>query len=160
MNSFWLISFRIICILQLVLSIYFSFFNLSGILTDLNIAFILQSLAFGIIALLPLLSIRLINNNYPDKPIEGRQKKNFNRIFLSNLLMTVFLFASVFSDIKIVYALSIFSEASFYKLDFIFLLSLIISSVMLIFHFIIMYGLYRLRNHITGKTTTRQFDFE
>jgi hypothetical protein len=51
-------------------------------------------------------------------------------------------------------------ETPFYKLDIFFLGGLLISSIMLVFHFCILYGLYWLRSHINYNASRKQFDFE
>ena len=40
--------------------------------------------------LLCILGINLVNNNYPEEPVEGRQKKVFNRVFLVNFVLLTF----------------------------------------------------------------------
>src|SRR5688572_14939699 len=99
MIKFWLILLRIICILQIMLAVFQCFFSLIGFLSG-EIVFLLQAIAFGLIALLPIFTIVLIGNNFPDKIIAGKQRRNFNRIFLVNFLLISFLFGFFFKDLR------------------------------------------------------------
>jgi len=119
----------------------------------------LQAIAFGFIAALPILTFRIYNKNYPDRRIEGSQKKYFNRIFLINFLLMAFLFGFVFRD----YRDAILQSRSFglgSGAGLIFYIPFIISFCILIFHFSILYGLYWLRREINNNTSSKQFDFE
>jgi hypothetical protein len=126
--------------------------------------FLLQSIAFACIAILPIITFNISNNYFPDKIIEGRPKKNFNRIFLINFLLISFLFGLVFQDFKD-YRLAakyshIFSVAGNYRPLFSYFISFIISCAMLIFHFSILYGHYWMRRYINNNANRKQFDFE
>jgi cytochrome bd-type quinol oxidase subunit 2 len=120
---------------------------------------LLQAIAFGFIAALPILTFTIYNNNYPDKLIEGRQKKKFNRIFLINFLLIAFLFGFVFRDYRDAMlqsrSLDLRSEPYLF-----FFIPFIISCCILIFHFSILYGLYWLRQQINNTISRKQFDFE
>jgi len=120
---------------------------------------LLQAIAFGFIAALPILTFTVYNNNYPDKLIEGRQKKNFNRIFLINFLLIAFLFGFVFRDYRdgILQSRTLGVGSGF---DLVFFIPFIISCCTLIFHFSILYGLYWLRRQINNTISSKQFDFE
>jgi len=159
MIKFWLILLRIICGIQLILAVFQCFFSLIGLLSG-DFIFLLQAIAFGFIAGLPIFTFILIGNNFPDKIIAGKQRKNFNRIFLVNFLLIAFLFGFFFKDLRNVQALAKSIETPFYKLDIFFLGGLVISSIMLVFHFCILYGLYWLRSHINYNASRKQFDFE
>jgi len=133
------------------------FTSLFGLLMGGGFMLLLQAIAFGFIAALPILAFTIYNNNYPDKLIEGRQKKYFNRIFLINFLLIAFLFGLVFRDYRdaILQSSSMGSGA-----NLIFFIPFIISCCILIFHFSILYGLYWLRRHINNNASSKQFDFE
>ena len=154
MTRFWLIMLRIICIIQILIAISKCFVSLVGLIGG-QFVFLLQAIAFALIAALPVFTFIISNNNFPDKPIEGKLKKNFNRLFLINVLLTSFLFGFVFKDHK--QAMSLSDQAG--HLYFIFFIDLSISIVTLLFHFSILYGLYWLRSHI-NNTSSKQFDFE
>jgi hypothetical protein len=122
--------------------------------------FLLQAIAFALMALLPIFTFILIGNNFPDKIIAGKRRKNFNRIFLVNFLLIAFLFGFFFKDLRNVRTLAKAFETPFYTLDIFYLGGLLISSIMLVFHFCILYGLYWLRSHINYNASRKQFDFE
>ncbi len=159
MIKFWLILLRIICIIQIILSVFHCFFSLIGFLSG-QFVFLLQAIAFGLIALLPIFTIVLISTNFPDRIIAGNQKKNFNRLFLINFLLIAFLFGFFFKDLRNVQATAKVLGTSFYDLDIIILGNLLVSFIMLIFHFVILYGLYWLRSYINYNAGRKQFDFE
>ena len=155
MTRFWLIMLRIICIIQILIAISKCFVSLVGLIGG-QFVFLLQAIAFALIAALPVFTFIISNNNFPDKPIEGKLKKNFNRLFLINVLLTSFLFGFIFKDYK--QAMSLSDQVG--HLYFIFFIDLSISIAMLLFHFSILYGLYWLRSHINNAVGSRQFDFE
>ena len=155
MTRFWLIMLRIICIIQILIAISKCFVSLVGLIGG-QFVFLLQAIAFALIAALPVFTFIISNNNFPDKPIEEKLKKNFNRLFLINVLLTSFLFGFVFKDYK--QAMSLSDQVG--HLYFIFFIDLSISIAMLLFHFSILYGLYWLRSHINNNADSRQFDFE
>ena len=155
MTRFWLIILRIICIIQILIAISKCFVSLVGLIGG-QFVFLLQAIAFALIAALPVFTFIISNNNFPDKPIEGKLKKNFNRLFLINVLLTSFLFGFIFKDYK--QAMSLSDQVG--HLYFIFFIDLSISIAMLLFHFSILYGLYWLRSHINNNANSRQFDFE
>ena len=159
MTRFWLIMLRIICIIQALIAIVLCFTSLFGLLTGGGFMLLLQAIAFGFIAALPILTFTIYNNNYPDKLIEGRQKKNFNRIFLINFLLIAFLFGFVFRD----YRDAILQSRSFGLSSgpyLVFFIPFMISFCTLIFHFSVLYGLYWLRREINNNVNSKQFDFE
>ena len=159
MIKFWLILLRIICIIQLILAVFQCFFSLIGFLSG-QFVFLLQSIAFGLIAVLPIFALILISNNFPDKIIAGNQRKKFNRIFLVNFLLSTFLFGFFFKDLRYAKAIAKAVATPLYDLDISFLSGLLISFTMLVFHFFILSGLYWLRNHINYNASRKQFDFE
>lgn len=158
MIRFWLIILRIICILQALIAIFLCFASLFSLLMDGGFMSLLEAIAFGFIAALPILTFTIYNNNYPDKLIEGRQKKNFNRIFLINFLLIALLFGFVFRDYRD--GVMISNLPGFKSRSYLFFLPFIISCIVLIFHFSILYGLYWLRRHINNNVSSKQFDFE
>src|SRR5688572_1534620 len=164
MTRFWLIILRIVCIAQILIAVFRCLSSFTGLVLEGEFIFLLQSIAFVFIAILPIITFNISNNFFPDKLIEGRRKKNFNRVFLINFLLIAFLFGFVFQDFKdyrnSVKISHIFSEAAKYRLPVAYLLSFIISCVMLIFHFSILYGHYWMRRYINNNANRKQFDFE
>ena len=164
MTRFWLMILRIVCIIQILIAIFECLSSLTGLVLEREFMFLLQSIAFAFIAILPIITFNISNNYFPDKIIEGKPKKNFNRIFLINFLLISFLFGFVFQDfrnyrnsIKISHIVSI---AGVYRPLVSYLISFVMSCVMLIFHFSILYGHYWLRRYINNNTNHKQFDFE
>jgi len=159
MTKFWLIMLRIICIIQALVAVFLCFASLFGLFTGEGFMSLLQAIAYGFIAALPILAFTTYNNYYPDKLIEGSQKRYFNRIFLINFLLIAFLFGFVFRDYKdAVQITKLLGKESGPSL--IFFLPFIISCCLLLFHFSILYGLYWMRRHINNNANDRQFDFE
>jgi hypothetical protein len=159
MIKFWLIVLRIICIIQIILSVFHCFFSLIGFLSG-QFVFLFQAIAFGLIALLPIFAMVLVTTNFPDRVIAGNQRKNFNRLFLINFLLIAFLFGFFFKDLRNVQAIAKLAATSIYKLNIFYLGGLLISFIMLVLHFSILYGLYWLRSHINYNASRKQFDFE
>jgi hypothetical protein len=115
---------------------------------------------FVLIFLLTILAISILNNNYPDVPVSGRQKNNFNRLFLVNFIFLVFLFGIIFAEYRSLSTLAAWTGKSILELPFEFLTYLIGNLVVLIFQFIIFYGLYHLRRELYINFTKKEFDFE
>ena len=159
MIKFWLIVLRIICISQVILAVFHSFVSLIGFFSG-QFVFLLQAIAFGLIALLPIFTMVLIGTNFPDRIIAGKQRKNFNRVFLINFLLIAFLFGFFFKDLRNVQAIARVMATPFFKLGILALGGLLISFIMLVFHFFILYGLYWLRSHINYNASRKEFDFE
>ena len=164
MTRFWLIMLRIVCIVQIFIAVFRCLSSFTGLVLNGEFIFLLQSIAFALIAIFPIITFNISNNFFPDKLIEGRQKKNFNRVFLINFLLISFLFGFVFQDFKdyrnAVKLSQAFSEAAKYRLPVAYLIGFIISCVMLIFHFSILYGHYWMRRYINNNVNRKQFDFE
>jgi len=157
MIRFWLVILRIICIIQILIAVFQCFASLVGFIGG-DFVFLLQAIAFALIAALPVFTFIIANNNFPDKPIEGKLKKNFNRLFLINILLISFLFGFVFRDYREGARLS--NLPGFESGYLLFFIPFIFSCIVLIFHFSILYGLYWLRRHINNNTNRKQFDFE
>jgi hypothetical protein len=164
MARFWLIILRIVCIIQILIAVFQCLSSFTGLVLNGEFIFLLQSIAFAFIAILPIITFNISNNYFPDKIIEGKQKKNFNRIFLTNFLLISFLFGFVFQDFNSyrnsVRISHIFSVEGNYRPLVSYLISLIISFTMLILHLSILYGHYWMRRYINNNANRRQFDFE
>lgn len=154
--KFWLIILRIICGLQLLIAVFKCFTSLTSFLTDWEFIYLFQAVAFAFIAAMPVQVFIILANNYPDKIIEGKRKKNFNRVFLVNFLLIAFLFGFVFKG---------FTQGPLVSeqtglIDPLFFFNLYNSIVMLVFQFIILYAMFWLRSHIFNNVMQNQFDFE
>ena len=150
--------FRAICIVQMiaaavnVLDILFNFFRYASWTGLIGL------ILFTAILLLTILAVNLLNNNYPDDPVEGRQKKSFNRLFLINFLFLAFLFGFVIAEIRSLNKLIISLGIS--SLPRSIFLMLFVYSAMLILQLIILYGLYKLRLELYSNFMKRKFEFE
>ena len=156
---------RIVCIIHILIAVFQCFSSFADLLLNGVFIFLPRSIAFVFIAILPIITFNISNNYFPNKLIEGRQKKNFNRIFLINFLLLSFLFGLVFQDYRdyreAVKFSHVFSVAARYRPPaFYFLISFIISCGILIFHFSILYGHYWMRRYINNNVNRKQFDFE
>lgn len=159
MTRFWLTLLRIICIIQILITTFLCLSSFIGLLISGVLILLLSVIAFGFIAALPIFTFTVFNRNYPDKRIEGRQKKYFNRIFLINFFLIAFLFGLVFSNYRAANLQSKSSDVGS-GFDLIAFTPFIISCCILIFHFGILYGLYWMRRQINNNVSSRQFDFE
>ena len=152
--------FRTICIAQLIAAAFnildtlFNFFRYASWSGLIGLALFLA------IMLLAVLAIHLLNNNYPDEPVEGKQKKSFNRLFLINFLSLSFLFGFIISEFRSLNHLTTITGKTFFDFSFGIFMMLFIYVGMLIFQLIILYGLYKLRLELYSKFMKRKFDFE
>lgn len=158
MTGCWLIILRIICILQIIAAVYRSFISLIGLIQEGGFIYLFQAIAFVIIAVLPVQLFIILSENYPDKRIEGKRKRSFNRMFLINVLLIGFLFGFVFFDYQVSFYVSDIyvsvGDGASQLFDF------IVSVSMLIFQFVILYGLFWLRTTINKALNSKHFDFE
>ncbi|MGZ8525109.1 MAG: hypothetical protein ACXWV1_11810 [Chitinophagaceae bacterium] len=152
--------FRAICIVQMlaaavnVLDILFNFFLYASWGGLIGLAL------FTSIMLLTILGVNLINNNYPDNPIEGKQKKSYNRLFIINFLFLTFLFGFIVAEFRSLNKLANTTGKYLSDLPLGIFVMLIVYTCMLLFQLIILYGLYKLRVELYSNFTKRKFDFE
>ena len=152
--------FRIICIVQLLAAsvnileklfyvfLHFSFSNIAGLLL------------FIAIMLLCILGINLVNNNYPEEPVAGRQKKVFNRLFLLNFILLTLLFGFIIAELRFLNQFAGNLGTTLLGIPFSLFLMLLVYLGMLIFQLVILYGLYRLRLELYANFMKRKFEFE
>ena len=152
--------FRIVCILQMLSASVFAIIGLINLFKTGSFSAIITILLFSLIFLQTILAINILNNNYPDSPVTGKQKTNFNRLYLLNFLFLVFLFGFIFSEYRQLHSLSVLIGKSIFELPFEFFIYLITHLIILIFQFIILYGLYQLRRELYFNFMKKQFDFE
>lgn len=152
--------FRAICIAQLIAAAFnildtlFNFFRYASWSGLIGLALFLA------IMFLAVLAIHLLNNNYPDEPVEGKQKKSFNWLFVINFLFLSFLFGFIISEFRSLNHLTNITGKTFFDFSFGIFLMLFIYAGMLIFQLIILYGLYKLRIELYTNFMKRKFDFE
>lgn len=152
--------FRITCIVQLLAASANALEKLFYFFLNLSFSNIAGLLLFIAIMLLCILGINLVNNNYPEEPVAGRQKKVFNRLFLFNFLLLTFLFGFIIAEIRSLNQFAGKLGTTFFEIPFSLFLMLLIYLVMLIFQLIILYGLYHLRLELYSNFMKRKFEFE
>ncbi|WP_276502871.1 hypothetical protein [Terrimonas pollutisoli] len=117
-------------------------------------------LLFSSIFMLTILAINLVNNNYPDNPVEGRQKKVFNRLFLLNFVFLTFLFGFIIIEVREIKQLAMVSGKNFFDFSFSIFVLLLLYTSMLILQLVILFGLYKLRLELYENFMNRKFEFE
>ena len=152
--------FRVVCIVQMLSASVFTIMGLINFFTAGNLFSLLTTLLFLLIFLLTILAINILNNNYPNVPVTGKQKSNFNRLFLVNFLFLVFLFAIIFAEYRTLNDIAALTGTSFFNLPFRLFIYFIMAVSTLVFQFIILYGLYQLRRELYFNCMKKEFDFE
>jgi len=150
----------LVCILQMLVTVFFSISSLIRFFQYGVFILLFQFIAFALMSWLAILAINILNNNYPDKPIAGNQKRIFNWLFLINFLLIAFLFGLVFSEYRNLKSLAQAMKRPVFSLGIESTTGLIINLIMLIFHFTILYALYFLRRIIYQNFIGHQFEFE
>ena len=138
----------------------FAIISLINFFHSISLGDILKVLLFVLIFMLTILAINIINNNYPDIPVSGKQKTNFNRLFLLNFIFLVFMFGILISEYRQLSILATLFNRSLLRLPFDMFTPLLISLFMLIFQFVILYGLYELRRELYFNSRKKEFEFE
>lgn len=152
--------FRVVCIVQMLGSSILGILALINLLRDFSVGGIMKVALYVFIFLLTILALNITNNNYPDTPVAGTQKTNFNRLFLINFLFLVFLFGIIFAEIREIHGIASILAAGFFDLPSELYTHLFINFVMLLLQFYLLYGLYELRRELYINFTKKQFDFE
>ena len=152
--------FRIVCILQMLSSSVFAIMALIRLFDVVSFSAFIRVVLFVFIFLLTILAVNILNTNYPAIPITGKQKTNFNRLFLLNFLFLVFLFGIIFAEYRQLNMLAELFNRSLFQLPFNMFTSIIGNLSTLAFQFIILYGLYVLRRELYTNFMKKQFDFE
>ncbi|MBC7948829.1 MAG: hypothetical protein H7Y42_13150 [Chitinophagaceae bacterium] len=152
--------YRIVCILQMLASSIFAIIALIDFLRHANVGDFMRFVLFTSMFLLTILATNILNTNYPDVPVTGRQKTNFNRLFLLNFLFLVFLFGIIFADYRQLAALAELLARPILKLPIELFGSLIINLAILAFQLYILYGLYELRRELYFNFRRKEFEFE
>jgi len=153
--------FRIVCLLQMMATVFLSFASLISFFNAGRFSYVFETIAFALVASLAIFALNLLNTNYPDKPVVGKQKSIFNWLFLINFLLLAFLFAHFFADYNGLRVLSSLTGRSIFSFSFRFWWPVILFGATIIFQFIILYGLYILRRLLyLNFYEARQFEFE
>lgn len=152
--------FRTLCIIQLLVASLMALTHIFSFFRFIAFSNIAGLGLFTGILFLCVLGINLLNNNYPDEPVEGTIKKNFNRTFLLNFLLLSVLFGFVVAEYRGLVDIAALFRRDISSLDASFYLMLIAYVITLILQLAILYGLYRLRLELYDNFLKRKFDFE
>jgi hypothetical protein len=152
--------FRIVCILQMLSASVFTIMALIRLFETGYFSSFIRVVLFLLIFLQTILAVNILNNNYPDTPVTGKKKTNFNRLFLLNFLFLVFLFGFIFAEYRQLVSLAGFTGNPVFNLPLEWLMGIIANCITLIFQFIILYGLYLLRRELYINFMKKEFDFE
>jgi hypothetical protein len=152
--------FQIVSFLQLLITAFFCITSFINLFQTGDIYFLFRTSAFVLMSSLAILFLNVLNNNYPDKPITGRQKNVFNWLFLLNFLLVAFLFGVLFAEYRELHSISNLIDRSVFSLPFQLLILLLTYIALLVFQFIILYSLYSIRRQLYRNFMNRQFEFE
>jgi hypothetical protein len=152
--------FRIVCILQMLIASAFTIMGVIHFFKYPGFSSFIAVILYLVIFLQTVLAVNIINNNYPNVPVTGTQKTNFNRLYLLNFLFLVFLFGMIFAEYRELNQVSVVINKPLFELPVEMFYSIISDIVVLVFQFIILYGLYELRRELYFNFMKKQFDFE
>lgn len=153
--------FRIICFLQVLLTVFYSITSCIKLFQyNDRFYYFFESLAFGLMLWLAVLAMNLLNNNYPDKPVAGSEKTMFNWLFLLNFVLLTFLFGLFFAELSRLKDISQLFNRRVFRLSFTIFLPVLFSFITLLFQLVILYGLYSLRRLLYFNFSKKEFEFE
>jgi len=160
MKIVWPILFGFACLMQFsfVLVAIQTHLPSSSNRFDFDAALWLRVIVFGFSALLAVFTGKIITNNYPDKVIVGRQKTFFNIACFIGLILIPFLIYFVIMDYNQTPSLARISKMHFGQLHAIF--GLLFPTAASIFHVLILFGLFRLRNFINSNVRNKKFSHD
>lgn len=152
--------YKTVCVLQLVIAVFFLFTSLLGFLQYPSFSDAARILLFLLMIALAIFAINTLNNNYPDTPVSGSQKKTFNRLFLLNFIFLAVLFGLVIAEFRAVKQIAMLVNSPIYRLPFGAFIIVLLHLLILLFQFIILYGLYALRRLLYANFMKQEFEFE
>jgi hypothetical protein len=125
-----------------------------------SFAGVARVLVYMLIVSIAVLAINILNNNYPDTPVTGKQKSTFNWLFLLNFLFLAFLFGFIIAEYRSLKELAVLFQKNFISLPAGLLINFIAQFLLLLFQMIMLYGLYSLRRSLYDNFSRQQFEFE
>jgi hypothetical protein len=152
--------FRLICVLQMTISALILFSTLFDFFRNPSFGDVFKLLLFLLTIMLSILAVNTLNNNYPDTPVTGNQKKNFNRLFLLNFIFLAVLFGLIIAEYRQVSEIAELFNRQILQLRFSYYVTLLGYVAVLIFQFVILYGLYELRRILYMNFRKKKFEFE
>lgn len=127
-------------------------------------AFVFGSIAAFFLYLFALLfsifAVSLVSSNYPDVPVVEEQKKKFNRLYLLNFIFLIVLFGKIIGSYQYASIMKGLFNVSFYELPYWVYTDLVLHIILLVFQFIIFFGLYKLRIELYRNFRKKEFEFE
>ena len=160
MSGWWKL-FKLVCFLQMLATVYFALTAFISLFQSGDLYYLLETAAFGLMTALAILALHTIGNNYPDKPISGKHKAAFNWLFLMNFLLIAFLFGLFFAELNQLRELARLATKPILSFPASYWLAIIAITLLIIFQFIILFGLYQMRKIIYVNFFARkQFEFE
>lgn len=152
--------FRLICVLQMTISALILFSTLFDFFRYPSFGDVFKLLLFLLTIMLAILAVNTLNNNYPDTPVTGSQKRNFNRLFLLNFIFLAVLFGLIIAEYRQVSEIAALFNKHILELKFAYYVMLLGYVAVLIFQFVILYGLYDLRRILYLNFRKKKFEFE
>jgi hypothetical protein len=152
--------FQVVSFLQMLATAFFSITSFINLFQTSDIYLLFQTTAFVLMSSLAILLLNILNNNYPDKPITGRQKSVFNWLFILNFLLIAFLFGLIFAEYGELHSIANLIDRPVLSLPFKLLVLVFTYITLLVFQFIILYGLYSIRRQIYRNFMNKEFEFE
>ena len=152
--------FRLICVLQMTISALILFSSLFDFFRSPSFADVFKLLLFLLTIMLSILAVNTLNNNYPDTPVTGTQKRNFNRLFLLNFIFLAVLFGLIIGEYRQVSEIAELFNKNILELRFAYYVMLLGYVTVLVFQFVILYGLYDLRRVLYINFRKKKFEFE
>jgi hypothetical protein len=152
--------YRVVCILQVMISSFILFTSLIDIFRITLFSNVAGIILFLLVISLAVLAVNILNNNYPDTPITGKQKKTFNWLFLLNFIFLAVLFGFIISETRSLRHFANLLDKKLFELPIHFFIKLIAYLVVLIFQLVILYGLYILRFRLYDNFIKQKFEFE
>jgi hypothetical protein len=147
--------FKAVCILQMVMVIFLLVISVSGVFYGGNVGWrIFESGCYGLMMIFLYKGFSILNDNYPETPLEVKQKKTFNILFLLNFLLISFLFAKVVVQVRNIVNmpdLSLYDTRS----KLLILLPLVIATLVFSLHIIFLGGMFQLRRLIHNNNVRK-----
>ncbi|MBX2920906.1 MAG: hypothetical protein KF746_01840 [Chitinophagaceae bacterium] len=136
---------RIACLAQITISGFLCVRFAIYLFPDAHASICVQLISFVLAVWLAIFAMQLLQKNYPDIPVAGRQKAIFNWLFIINFFLLSFHFAYVISDIKGLIKLSSDLKLPIRKFPPGMFMPVMLYGTVALLQIIILYGLFRLR---------------
>lgn len=141
-------AFRIGCFVQMILVILEWGFSVRWLFRGHNpLIPLLEIIAYSLVFIFLYKGLSLLNENYPATPLTTKQKRQFNWLFIINVLLIAFLFAQVIVEWRWAIQLMFVLRVSFYA-GLLITHSLISGVLIFLFHIVFLWGMIRLRRVI------------